>query len=113
MTTDDRTPKRHLADRLRADIDAGRLQTGQQLPSIRELAEQHGVATGTVSGALQILRDDGLVSTIDKKGTYVTGAPGSAPLTLERVAELVGDLAARMEAVEAAIRNGSHGENSS
>jgi GntR family transcriptional regulator len=50
-----------LADILREEIRAGRFKPGDQLPSERELVEQHEVSVNTVRAALVQLRTEGLI----------------------------------------------------
>ncbi|KMS78325.1 GntR family transcriptional regulator [Streptomyces leeuwenhoekii] len=59
------------ADWIARRIEAGELRPGARLEGERELAEQLGVAVGTVRRAVQDLRERGLVVTLPAKGTYV------------------------------------------
>lgn len=63
--------KVQLADELRARIESGDLPPGKPVPSESYLQQEHGVSRGTVREAMGILRDDGLVITIQGRGTYV------------------------------------------
>jgi DNA-binding GntR family transcriptional regulator len=68
----DPTPlKVQLANELRAQIESGALAKGQALPSESYLQQEHGVARGTVREAVKLLRAEGLVITIQGRGTYV------------------------------------------
>jgi len=60
-----------LAALLREQIRSHQLLPGAQLPSERELCEQHGVSRITVRQALDELVHEGLVYTSVGKGTYV------------------------------------------
>lgn len=60
-----------LATILRAEIESGRLASGQPLPSESYLQQQHGVSRVTVRKAVAVLRDEGLVYTIQARGTFV------------------------------------------
>ncbi|MET7429659.1 winged helix-turn-helix domain-containing protein [Streptomyces flaveolus] len=62
---------RQVADWIAARIDSGELQPGARLEGERELAEQVGVAVGTVRRAVEDLRERGLVVTLPAKGTYI------------------------------------------
>jgi GntR family transcriptional regulator len=60
-----------LAGILRARIRAGEWRTGP-LPSVRQLQDAYDVGRDTVLHAIDILRTDGLVFTVNRRGTYVT-----------------------------------------
>jgi DNA-binding GntR family transcriptional regulator len=72
---------RHMADvgyewqRVAAVIEAeiadGTLQPGAMLLGERAMAEQYGVAIGTVRRAVKDLRERGILVTLPHKGTYV------------------------------------------
>lgn len=69
---DARLPLYHkLADRLRDEIANSRLRPGDRVPSENELADQYGLATGTVRRALAELVAAGLLERIHGRGTYV------------------------------------------
>ena len=69
---------RQIADRLRVEIEAGRLAAGSRLPSIRELARGLGVNLVTVVTAYRELIRAGLASGQVGRGTFVR--PPEAPL---------------------------------
>jgi GntR family transcriptional regulator len=76
----DPTPlKVQLANVLRGQIESGALEPGRPLPSESYLQGEHGVSRGTVREAVAILRDEGLVITIQGRGTFVAQRL-SAPL---------------------------------
>lgn len=58
---------------------SGDLPAGTRLPTVRALAEQLGVAAGTVARAYKELEADGVVVTEGRRGTFVrsTGAAAS------------------------------------
>jgi GntR family transcriptional regulator len=60
-----------LADALRARITSGDLPAGRALPSRERLADEYGVARGTVERALSVLREQGLVATTPGRGVFV------------------------------------------
>jgi DNA-binding GntR family transcriptional regulator len=52
-------------------IEAGQWRSGP-LPSVKALQQQYGVGRDTVLHALQLLRDNGLIFTVAKRGSYVS-----------------------------------------
>jgi len=61
-----------ITDVLRQQIVNGELRANQQISSERVLCEKYGVSRITVRHALGILNQEGLISTVQGKGTYVT-----------------------------------------
>ncbi|SEG94713.1 regulatory protein, gntR family [Thermomonospora echinospora] len=73
---DRRKPYVRIADDLRRDIASGRYQVGDLLPPAGELAERYGVAGMTVSNAIAVLKEEGLVQTRQgARGARVIAAP--------------------------------------
>ncbi|RFP01100.1 hypothetical protein BGC31_07235 [Komagataeibacter xylinus] len=68
------TARQELAERIMTAIAIGTYSPGEQLPSERELAEQQGVSRVTVRGALEIVREHGLLCSRRGRGggTFVT-----------------------------------------
>jgi GntR family transcriptional regulator len=64
-----------VADALAADIESGKLQRDDLMPSESDLMKAHGLARGTVRAAVKVLRERGLVYTIGARGTYVGPPP--------------------------------------
>ena len=66
-------------ERVAADVErritAGELPPGSMLRGERAMAEEYGVAIGTVRRAVRELRSRGLVVTLPHKGTYVAAEP--------------------------------------
>ena len=60
-----------LAKYIEARIGDGTLPPGARLPGERTLAEEYGVALGTVRNALRVLRDKDLIVTTPSKGTFI------------------------------------------
>ncbi len=61
-----------LADTLGERIEQGYFQTGDKLPSIRTLSQEHGVSISTVQEAYRLLEDRGLADARPKSGYYVS-----------------------------------------
>jgi DNA-binding GntR family transcriptional regulator len=68
-------PSERLAADLRRQIESGELQPGDQLPTVAVLAKRYQVSTATVSKALRILKDEGLIVTRHGWGTHVAERP--------------------------------------
>jgi DNA-binding GntR family transcriptional regulator len=60
-----------LVNILRSMIDAGQFRPGERLPSESQLCRSYHVSPMTVRRAINILLQDGLVSTIQGRGTFV------------------------------------------
>ncbi|MFJ4528124.1 GntR family transcriptional regulator [Streptomyces nigrescens] len=73
---DPRPPYQQAADTIRRDIETGRLKPGEQLPSHRELQEMFNIANMTARSALRVLREEGLIYTVQGRGSYVADKPG-------------------------------------
>ena len=73
-----------LATRLQEDIAAGRLAPGARLPSVRDLCASFQASPATVTHALHLLEDAGLIEARARSGFYVRhftpqlGAPEDA-----------------------------------
>lgn len=65
-------PWRQVAESMRRRIGAGEW-TGR-LPSENSLAQEYGVAKGTIRKALLELREEGLIRTDKGWGSYVAGS---------------------------------------
>lgn len=60
-----------LAAVLRAKIESGEWPPGYRLPGEVRLAQEYGVARGTVRAALDLLREEGRVVTFTGRGSFV------------------------------------------
>ena len=67
---DDRSPK-GIAAAVHRLIRAGRLQTGDRLPTVRDLARELSVSPATVSEAWQVLGSVGAIQARGRAGTFV------------------------------------------
>ncbi|MEV0967791.1 GntR family transcriptional regulator [Microtetraspora glauca] len=64
-------PYRQIANALRQRIKAGKIPPGRRIPSLVELEAEFGVARDTLRKAVQVLKDEGLVETVQGMGIYV------------------------------------------
>lgn len=68
-------PFRRIAETLRRDILAGKLEPGERLASENELAERHETTRTTVRKAIALLRSEGLVASEQGRGVFVRPRP--------------------------------------
>ncbi|MER6712222.1 MULTISPECIES: winged helix-turn-helix domain-containing protein [unclassified Streptomyces] len=73
-----RLSPQEIADTLRERIRAGRLRSGERLPTQAELAEEFGVERGAVRQALRALQEDGLLTNVSKGSPPRIAAPAPA-----------------------------------
>ncbi|MBX7084725.1 MAG: PLP-dependent aminotransferase family protein [Nannocystaceae bacterium] len=70
-----------IADAIADDVAAGRLTTGQRMPTHRELADALGLTVGTITRAYAVAIERGLLSGEVGRGTFVRGTPPRARMT--------------------------------
>ena len=70
---------RRIADRIAADITAGRLRPGERLPPQRKFARRHGIAASTAERAYGELVRRGLVVGEVGRGTFVRAGVPARP----------------------------------
>jgi GntR family transcriptional regulator len=90
-------PYEQLRQQVTALVLASGLVRGDRLPSIRQLANDLGIAGGTVARAYRELESDGVVTTHGRHGTIVDGPPHrpAPPADLLEAARSFADQAAR------------------
>ncbi|NMM32088.1 MAG: GntR family transcriptional regulator [Cellulomonas sp.] len=76
-----------------AHVAAGRLTPGDHLPTIRALATDLGVATGTGARAYRVLETAGIVTTRRRAGTTVASGVASADAAGQHAARVYVDTA--------------------
>ncbi|MFE3329803.1 GntR family transcriptional regulator [Streptomyces sp. NPDC059176] len=100
---DPRPPYVQTADALRKQIQDGRLAPGAKLPSARELQEQFGIANSTAQNALRLLKDEGLIYSVQGRGVFVRQLSPREQF-LKRYNESLEQMAAQRRADEEAVR---------
>jgi DNA-binding GntR family transcriptional regulator len=102
---DPRPPFQQLADELRTAIAAGELAEGQRLPSTRDLADQYGIAPMTAQSAMRVLRDEGLVVSLQGRGTFVQeDARAKAKENVQHRSGDVSAMATELRSIQATLR---------
>ena len=95
-------------------VSSGELAAGERLPTVRRLAEDLGVAPGTVARAYRELEASGIIETRGRNGTFVSfhGDPAhqqaqrAAAAFAEQVRSLRLDTDEALALVAAALRAG-------
>jgi len=89
---------RQIMNRVRADILAGKLSAGDQLPTIRELHQQLGVNPNTVVRAYRELELAGDIQAEQGSGCYVSPPSAKPKLAAGERTALLNQLCARFAA---------------
>ena len=72
-------PYEQLRQQVTTLVLGGALTPGDRLPAIRQLANDLGLAGGTVARAYRELESDGVVTTHGRHGTVISGPPREQP----------------------------------
>jgi len=64
-----------IVNQIQAQVASGILQPGDQLPTVRAMAEELRVNFNTVARAYRILDEERIISTQQGRGTYITEIP--------------------------------------
>ena len=67
-----------IVDNFKSQIAAGILQSGEKLPSVRELAGELAINPNTIQRAYRELEQAGWIATVPGKGCFVCGMPGES-----------------------------------
>ena len=73
-----------LMEQIKSDIINSSLKEGEALPSVRSLAGELRISALTVKKAYDKLEEEGFVTTIHGKGTYVTASDKQLALEARR-----------------------------
>lgn len=66
-----------IVEQIRQQIHLGLIQPGEQLPTVRSVAQALKINFNTVSRAYRTLDDAGIISTQQGRGTYLLGTKDS------------------------------------
>ncbi|WP_454137434.1 GntR family transcriptional regulator [Microbacterium paulum] len=81
-------PFEQLRSQIVAEIAADELVPGERLPTVRRLAEDLGVAPGTVARAYRELETAGFIETRGRNGTFVAAYADAATRQAQRAASV-------------------------
>jgi GntR family transcriptional regulator len=82
--TDARPLQVRVADGIRIKIESHEYAPGEQLPTLDRLAEQHRCSLAAVRKAIDLLKQQGLVVTVQGRGTFVRDRPHARRHGIER-----------------------------
>ena len=86
-TTSTVAPFEQLRSQLADAVSAGELVPGDRLPTVRRLAEELGVAPGTVARAYRDLESAGVIETRGRNGSFVHAGDDPVREQARRAAE--------------------------
>jgi GntR family transcriptional regulator len=87
-----------LRDQIAAAIGRGELAPGARLPTMREVAVTLAVDLNTVQRAYAVLEEDGLVTMVQGRGSFVADAPPPSRSRSAEVRTLAAKVAAQAQA---------------
>lgn len=85
--TDARPLQVRIADELRAQIETQQIPPGAQLPTLDELAATYMCSLAAIRKAMDLLRHQGLVITVQGRGTFVRERPQARRHGIDRYAK--------------------------
>jgi len=89
-------PFEQLRVQLLEQVQTGALAAGAKLPTVRRLAEDLGLAPGTVARAYRELEADGIIETRGRAGSFVSAQGDAAE---QRAQEAARDFAERIRSL--------------
>ncbi|MEU7677902.1 winged helix-turn-helix domain-containing protein [Micromonospora taraxaci] len=102
----ERAVYRQIADELRARIQSGQLRPGDDLPSVRHLAQEYGVGTDTIQRTMDVLRNEGLIGTVRGYPAWVVEERDRIKVSVPRGAEFIARMPTDAERTELGIEPG-------
>lgn len=103
--TDARPLQVRIADNIRAKIEVGELAAGEKIPTLEALAKQYECSIGAVRAAVDLLKQQGILTTRQGSGTFVRERKAAKRHGMERYSRSVWS-AGRSILVEEAARQG-------
>jgi DNA-binding transcriptional regulator YhcF (GntR family) len=88
-----RSAWRQAAAAITDAVASGQMAPGQQLPSARELAAQHGLPVAALRRALEELAAEGVIAARQGRRAVVTGGPDPVPVPPPRANDMAHDCA--------------------
>ena len=88
-----------IVDGIRSQIQTHILQSGDQLPSVRELAGQLAINPNTIQRAYRELEMGGWIATVPGKGCFVCGVSAEAELEQSKLLRQFDEVVAALEAL--------------
>ena len=88
---------RQLVDKIWAAVRKGELMSGDQLPTVQELADRLGVAKGTIKRAYDELGNMGILEKIQGRGTFICYQPVNSGSRKEQAMTAIDELLAKLE----------------
>ena len=88
-----------IVDNFKSQIASGILQSGEKLPSVRELAGTLAINPNTIQRAYRELELAGWIATVPGKGCFVCGMPGEATVEQTQLLEQFDKTVAALQAL--------------
>lgn len=89
-------PFEQVRVQVRDAVASGELVAGSKLPTVRALAEQLGLAAGTVARSYRELESDGLIETRGRAGSFIAGQGDPAERAAQEAARQYADRVRRL-----------------
>ena len=86
-----------LVDKIRTGAKMGTLTSGQQLPTVQELARELSVARGTIKRAYDELEHMGILEKVQGRGTFICYQPGNSDSRKEQAMSAIDAVLDRLE----------------
>lgn len=88
---------KQIGDCIQTAVNNGMLPAGYKLPTVRELAEEINISTGTVKHAYEYLEQLGVIEMIQGKGSFVLGLEEDSFSRKDKAMTAMDELFAKLE----------------